>query len=161
MPRMRIHVGSLPYSYGDQELLNLFATFGLVRSARVMRDRETGQSRGFGFVEMDDAEAARGAIAGLNGQRVDAQTLRVSEAREREREAPRDGGPAPAPHTQPLDSAPARSGGYDDGPYGHAGPGAPRHRGREVERNHHQAKKPIKGKGGRGRFDDDDFDSDV
>jgi len=87
---MNLYVGNLPYSLGDQELRDLFTPFGEVRSARVMMDRETGRSRGFGFIEMDDAGGQQ-AITGRNGFDVDGRSLVVNEARPRE-ERPRFGG---------------------------------------------------------------------
>lgn len=87
---MNLYVGNLPYSLGDQELRDLFAPYGEVKSARVMMDRETGRSRGFGFVEMDDT-AAQEAVAQRNGFEIDGRRLVVNEARPRE-ERPRFGG---------------------------------------------------------------------
>lgn len=87
---MNLYVGNLPYTLGDQELRDLFSPFGDVKSARVMMDRETGRSRGFGFVEMDDA-VAQEAVAQRNGFEVDGRRLVVNEARPRE-ERPRFGG---------------------------------------------------------------------
>ncbi len=87
---MNLYVGNLPYSLGDQELRDLFSPFGEVRSARVMIDRETGRSRGFGFVEVDDAVGQQ-AIAERNGFDVGGRSLVVNEARPRE-ERPRFGG---------------------------------------------------------------------
>lgn len=87
---MNLYVGNLPYSMGDQELRDLFSPFGEVRSSRVMIDRETGRSRGFGFVELDDA-AAQQAVAERNGFEVGGRRLVVNEARPRE-ERPRFGG---------------------------------------------------------------------
>ena len=79
---MKIYVGNLPWSAGDQELEDMFTGFGSVQSARVILERETGRSRGFGFVEMDD-DAARKAIDDLNGQDMGGRPLRVNEAQER------------------------------------------------------------------------------
>ena len=80
---MNIYVGNLPWSAGDQEIEDLFATFGTVQRARVILDRETGRSRGFGFVEMDD-DGARKAIDELNGTELDGRALRINEAQERQ-----------------------------------------------------------------------------
>lgn len=80
----KIYVGNLPYSVTDSSLRSNFAEFGEVSSARVMMDRETGTSKGFGFVEMASAEAAQAAIAALHGLRVDGRTIVVSLARPRE-----------------------------------------------------------------------------
>lgn len=78
----RIYVGNLPWSTTDQELEEMFTPFGAVNSASVITDRETGRSRGFGFVEMEIADADK-AIADLNGHEIDARPLRVTEANER------------------------------------------------------------------------------
>ena len=80
---MNIYVGNLPFTTGDQELTDLFSQFGAVQRARVILDRETGRSRGFGFVEMDD-EGARKAIDELNGHELDGRALRINEAQERQ-----------------------------------------------------------------------------
>ena len=78
----KIYVGNLPWSVDDGELENLFAALGQVASARGITDRETGRSRGFGFVEMDD-EAADRAISELNEKDMGGRQLRVNEAHER------------------------------------------------------------------------------
>jgi RNA recognition motif-containing protein len=80
----KLYVGNLPWSATDGELQTLFAGVGQVMSARVITDRETGRSRGFGFVEMDDAGASR-AIAELNGKDMGGRPLRINEANERKR----------------------------------------------------------------------------
>jgi len=84
----KLYVGNLPWRTDDAELAELFARFGEVRSATVVMDRETGRSRGFGFVELDSA-AAQKAIAELNGTDFGSRQLRVSEANDR---PPRDRG---------------------------------------------------------------------
>lgn len=81
---MKIYVGNLPWSANDQELSELFGGIGEVVSATVITDRETGRSRGFGFVEMSDSDAQR-AIAELNGKDMGGRPLRVNEANERKR----------------------------------------------------------------------------
>ena len=78
---IRIYVGNLPYTYHDQDVAQLFAPYGEVREARVILDRDTGQSKGFAFVELASDEAARHAIADLNGLQQGDRALRVSEAR--------------------------------------------------------------------------------
>ncbi|MGV6814505.1 MAG: RNA recognition motif domain-containing protein [Phycisphaerales bacterium] len=88
---LNLYVGNLPYSMADQDLNDLFSQIGEVQSARVMNDRETGRSRGFGFVEMADDDAGREAIEKLNGQDCGGRALVVNEARPRE-ERPRRGG---------------------------------------------------------------------
>ncbi|MGB1557484.1 MAG: RNA recognition motif domain-containing protein [Oceanococcaceae bacterium] len=86
-----IYVGNLSFRTDDDSLRAAFEAFGAVDSAKVVMDRETGRSRGFGFVEMSDASAAQAAIAGTNGKDLDGRTLRVNEARPRD-ERPRGGG---------------------------------------------------------------------
>lgn len=85
----KIYVGGLPYSATEQELNSLFAAHGNVESARVITDKFTGQSRGFGFVEMSSGEEANKAIAALNGTQMGGRTLTVNEAKPQE---PRSGG---------------------------------------------------------------------
>ena len=80
----KIYVGGLPYSTTEQKLNDLFAPYGTVESARVITDRSTGQSRGFGFVEMSASEEAKKAIAELNGTQLDDRTLVVNEAKPQE-----------------------------------------------------------------------------
>ncbi len=80
----KIYVGNLPWSVGDVELEELFAPLGTIHSAKVITDRDTGRSRGFGFVEMDD-EAGDKAIAELNGKDIEGRQLRINEANERRR----------------------------------------------------------------------------
>lgn len=80
---MNIYVGNLSYSTDDAALRAAFEPFGTVASAQVITDRETGRSRGFGFVEMPSDEQARAAIAALNGQDLDGRKLNVNEARPR------------------------------------------------------------------------------
>ena len=80
----KIYVGGLPYSATEAQLNDLFAVHGTVESARVITDRFTGQSRGFGFVEMSKDEEAKAAITALNGTQMDGRTLTVNEARPQE-----------------------------------------------------------------------------
>ena len=80
----KLYVGNLPYSFTDTDLENLFAAHGTVRSAQVIKDRDTGRSKGFGFVEMDNDQEAQAAIAGLNGQQSGGRSLTVNEARPKE-----------------------------------------------------------------------------
>ncbi|HEY7496851.1 MAG TPA: RNA-binding protein [Candidatus Tectomicrobia bacterium] len=90
-----IYVGSLPYSIKDEQLQELFATYGTVEAARVITDKYTGQSRGFGFVEMGSQDEAQRAIQALNGTQLDGRTLVVNEARPQEKRSgqrPRSGG---------------------------------------------------------------------
>jgi RNA recognition motif-containing protein len=80
----KLYVGKLPYDAGDADLQSLFAPFGTVLSAQVIQDRMTGQSKGFGFVEMSSDQEAQAAISGLNGKDFGGQTIVVNEARPRE-----------------------------------------------------------------------------
>lgn len=86
----KLYVGNLPFSVDDNELREIFSEFGEVQSAQVIMDRETGRSRGFGFVEIDSS-AASAAIENLNGKDVGGRPLVVNEARPRE-DRPRGGG---------------------------------------------------------------------
>lgn len=85
---MDIYVGNLPWSCNDDDLRELFEPFGQVEGARVIMDRETGRSRGFGFVQMPSNEEANQAIQNLNGQDMDGRPLRVNESQPK----PRTGG---------------------------------------------------------------------
>jgi RNA recognition motif-containing protein len=80
---VRIYVGNLPYSTGDDELKELFEPHGQVESSKVITDRETGRSRGFGFIEMENSEEAKKAIEALNQSELGGRTLVVNEARPR------------------------------------------------------------------------------
>jgi RNA recognition motif-containing protein len=88
----KIYVGGLPYSATEAQLTDLFAPHGNVESARVITDRYTGQSRGFGFVEMSTPEQAKAAIAALNGTQMDGRTLTVNEAKPQESRSGGGGG---------------------------------------------------------------------
>ena len=81
---MNIYVSNLGFSVNDQDLKNLFAAYGTVSSAKVIMDKMTSQSRGFGFVEMPDEEAAKKALNELNGSMADGRSIKVTEARPRE-----------------------------------------------------------------------------
>ena len=83
---MKLYVGNLAWSVNDSELSNLFGEFGDVHSATVISDRESGRSRGFGFVEMDTSDANR-AISALNGKDFQSRALRVNEAQSKQRPA--------------------------------------------------------------------------
>ena len=80
----KLYVGNLAYSVRDQDLNDAFSQYGSVNSAKVMMDRETGRSKGFGFVEMGSDEEAQAAINGLNGQPVAGRAVVVNVARPRE-----------------------------------------------------------------------------
>jgi RNA recognition motif-containing protein len=81
---MKLYVGNLTYGVTDAALEQMFAPHGTVKSAQVIMDRDTGRSKGFGFVEMTNDNEARAAIAALNGQQVEGRALTVNEARPRE-----------------------------------------------------------------------------
>jgi cold-inducible RNA-binding protein len=80
----KLYVGNLGYGVGNRELEQLFAAHGTVRSAEVITDRTTKQSKGFGFVEMESDQEARAAIAALNGKEIEGRTVTVNEARPKE-----------------------------------------------------------------------------
>lgn len=88
----KLYVGNLPYSFRDQDLEQTFSAFGAVQSAKVMMERDTGRSKGFGFVEMGSDAEAQQAIAGMNGQSLGGRSLVVNEARPMEPRPPRSGG---------------------------------------------------------------------
>ena len=88
----KLYVGNLPYSYRDDDMQQAFSQFGTVSSAKVMMERDTGRSKGFGFVEMSNDAEAKAAIAGMNGQQIGGRGLVVNEARPMEPRAPRSGG---------------------------------------------------------------------
>jgi hypothetical protein len=100
----KLYVGNLPYSVQDSDLQQSFGQFGAVTSAKVMMDRETGRSKGFGFVEMGSDAEAQAAINGMNGQPLGGRSVVVNEAR-------------------PMESRPPRSGGYGGGGGGGYGGG--------------------------------------
>lgn len=88
----KLYVGNLPYSADDHSLRTNFAEFGDVASAKVMMDRDSGRSKGFGFVEMASAEVAQAAISALHGMSVDGRSIVVNLARPREEGGARSGG---------------------------------------------------------------------
>jgi RNA recognition motif-containing protein len=81
---VNIYVSNLAYNATDYDLRQLFESYGEVDTIRIITDRDTGQSRGFGFVEMPDSAAAKAAIQGLQGKELEGRTLTVNEARPRE-----------------------------------------------------------------------------
>ncbi len=89
----KLYVGNLPYTVRDEDLNQAFSQFGNVSSAKVMMDRETGRSKGFGFVEMGSDAEAQSAINGMNGQALAGRALVVNEARPREERPGGFGGP--------------------------------------------------------------------
>jgi cold-inducible RNA-binding protein len=106
---MKMYVGNLAWSVTTADLESLFGQYGAVRSAEVIMDRETGRSRGFGFVEMESQDAAQQAMQALNGNDFQGRNLTVNEARER---SPRPGG-----------GGGGGRGGYGGGRGGHGGGG--------------------------------------
>ena len=98
----KLYVGNLPYSVRDNDLEQAFSQFGAVTSAKVMMERDTGRSNGFGFVEMGSDAQAQAAINGMNGQPLGGRSIVVNEAR-------------------PMEPRPPRSGGFGGGGYGGGG----------------------------------------
>jgi RNA recognition motif-containing protein len=88
----KLYVGNLPYSFRDEDLQQAFAAHGSVNSAKVMMERDTGRSKGFGFVEMGSDAEAQAAISAMNGQQYGGRGIVVNEARPMEPRAPRSGG---------------------------------------------------------------------
>ncbi len=88
----KLYVGNLSYGTTDSDLQTMFEEFGSVESAQVISDRDTGRSKGFGFVEMGNDQEAQSAIKGLNGKEIDGRALTVNEARPREDRGGRSGG---------------------------------------------------------------------
>ena len=88
----KLYVGNLPYSVRDEDLQQSFGQFGAVSSAKVMMERDTGRSKGFGFVEMASDAEAQAAITGMNGQPLGGRSVVVNEARPMEARPPRSGG---------------------------------------------------------------------
>ena len=101
----KLYVGNLPYSVHDGDLEQAFSQFGSVTSAKVMMERDTGRSKGFGFVEMGSDAQAHAAIGGMNGQPLGGRSIVVNEAK-------------------PMEARPPRSGGYGGGGGGGGGGGA-------------------------------------
>jgi len=89
---MNIYVGNMNFNLGNEDLFNLFSQFGEVSSAKIINDKETGRSKGFGFVEMENAEDALKAIASLNESEVQGRKLIVNEARPQEKSGGGGGG---------------------------------------------------------------------
>ena len=86
---MEIYVGNLPWSTRDQDLADAFGAFGKVEKASIISDRNSGRSKGFGFVTMEDADEANKAIESMNGSEMAGRNLKVNEARPREDRPPR------------------------------------------------------------------------
>jgi RNA recognition motif-containing protein len=116
----KLYVGNLAYSVRDEALQESFSQFGSVTSAKVMMDRETGRSKGFGFVEMGSDAEAQAAINGMNGQPLEGRPLVVNEARPREE---RPGGFSGAPRSPYGGGGRSGGGGYGGGGGGYGGGG--------------------------------------
>ena len=86
---MNLYVGNLSFDTDEAALRQFFNDYGPISSARIITDRDTGRSRGFGFVELEDAAAALKAVTELNGSELDGRTLTINEARPREERRPR------------------------------------------------------------------------
>ena len=112
----KLYVGNLPYSVRDEDLQQSFGQFGAVTSAKVMMERDTGRSKGFGFVEMGSDAEAQAAIAGMNGQPLGGRSVVVNEARPMEARPPRTGGGG-------FGGGSGGGGGYGGGGYGGGGGG--------------------------------------
>jgi RNA recognition motif-containing protein len=114
----KLYVGNLPYSVRDEDLQQAFGQYGVVHSAKVMMERETGRSKGFGFVEMATDAQAQAAISGMSGQSLGGRSIVVNEARPMEARPPRSGlGGAPAGYgrREGVGAPGGRSGGYGGG----------------------------------------------
>ena len=88
----KLYVGNLAFATTEQLLANKFAEFGTVESAKIITDRESGRSKGFGFVEMSNDDEAQAAISAMHGKEFEGRTLTVNEAKPMEPRAPRSGG---------------------------------------------------------------------
>jgi len=88
---MNIYVGNLPFNLGEENLVEIFEEYGEVTSAKIVMDKLTGRSKGFGFVEMDDDDSAKKAIEELNNAEVGGRNIKVNESKPRE-SSPRGGG---------------------------------------------------------------------
>ncbi|MDP1781163.1 MAG: RNA-binding protein [Hydrogenophaga sp.] len=88
----KLYVGNLPYTVRDEDLQQAFSAYGSVNSAKVMMERDTGRSKGFGFVEMGNDAEAQAAVEGMNGQSLGGRSLVVNEARPMDARPPRSGG---------------------------------------------------------------------
>ncbi|HVW98405.1 MAG TPA: RNA-binding protein [Mucilaginibacter sp.] len=111
---MNIFAGSLPFTLQEADLRQLFEAYGEVTTVKIINDRETGRSKGFGFVEMPDDEAAQQAIDALNGSEVKGRSIAVSQAEEKKRDDRRGGG---------YGGGGNRGGGYGGGNRGGGGGG--------------------------------------
>jgi RNA recognition motif-containing protein len=118
----KLYVGNLSYNVRDEDLQQAFAQYGSVSSAKVMMDRDTGRSKGFGFVEMGSDAEAQSAINGMNGQSLDGRAIVVNEARPREERPGGFGGGRPGGGGGGFGGGGGRSGGGGGG-FGGGGSG--------------------------------------
>jgi RNA recognition motif-containing protein len=88
----KLYVGNLPYTFSDSDMEQAFSAYGAVQSAKIVMDRDSGRSKGFGFVEMSTDAEAKAAIDGMNGHQLGGRGLVVNEARPMEPRTPRFGG---------------------------------------------------------------------
>ncbi|MDO9147003.1 MAG: RNA-binding protein [Hydrogenophaga sp.] len=116
----KLYVGNLPYTVRDEDLQQSFSEFGSVSSAKVMMERDTGRSKGFGFVEMGNDAEAQAAINGMNGQSLGGRSITVNEARPMEARPPRTGGYG---GDRSGGGGGSGGGGYGGGGYGGGGGG--------------------------------------
>ncbi len=119
----KLYVGNLPYSVRDEDLQQSFGQFGSVTSAKVMMERDTGRSKGFGFVEMGSDAEAQAAINGMNGQPLGGRSVVVNEARPMEARPPRTGGFGGGGGYGGGGSSGGGGGGYGGGGGGYGGGG--------------------------------------
>ncbi|MBD3893807.1 RNA-binding protein [Hydrogenophaga sp.] len=122
----KLYVGNLPYTVRDEDLQQAFSAYGAVNSAKVMMERDTGRSKGFGFVEMASDSEAQSAVEGMNGQSLGGRSLVVNEARPMETRPPRSGGFGGGGGGGGFGGGGGRSGGDGGGfrsPYGGGGGG--------------------------------------
>jgi len=125
----KLYVGNLPYSVRDGDLEQAFGQFGSVTSAKVMMERDTGRSKGFGFVEMGSDEEAQSAINGMNGQPLGGRSVVVNEARPMEERPPRSGGGGFGGGGGRREGGGGGGGGYGGGGGGYGGGGGGRREG--------------------------------
>lgn len=114
----KLYVGNLPYGIRDLDLQQAFAQYGMIVSAKVMMERDTGRSKGFGFVEMGSAEEASAAIQAMNGQPLGGRSLVVNEARPMEPRPPRNNGYGGFSNTASSHGHAGRNEGSFRSPYG-------------------------------------------
>ena len=119
----KLYVGNLPYSVRDSDLEQAFSQFGAVTSAKVMMERDTGRSKGFGFVEMGNDAEAQAAVNGMNGQPLGGRSIVVNEARPMEARPPRSGGGGGGGYGGGGGGGRSGGGGYGGGGGGRSGGG--------------------------------------